>query len=377
MQSKHSAVALRSLRSNPTGTAMARPRIFISSTYYDLKHLRSSLDNFVASLGFDSVLSEKGDIAYASDSALDESCYREVSSVDVFVIVIGGRYGSEASSTDKRPSKDFFDRYDSITKKEYEAAAARNIPIYILIDANVYAEYQTFSRNKESKDVRYAHVDSVNVFHLIADILSKPKNNPLQTFVRFGDIENWLREQWAGLFRELLSRMSGQRQIESLASQVEDLRELNVTLRRYLEALMTKVVPEAPKLIAEEQVRLAEAHILERLQSNDWFQFVRRHTKRSAAAVRDALSAGATPDEFVMALKVSGSISDHLTELLRSSRAAIDDYNECRDILGKPPIIAPDDERRKPTAKARSKEGATPSPDPGARKARRKASRKR
>lgn len=69
---------------------MAKPRIFISSTYYDLKHLRSSLENFIESLGFEPVLSEKGDIAYVPDMPIDESCYREARSADVFVLIIGG-----------------------------------------------------------------------------------------------------------------------------------------------------------------------------------------------------------------------------------------------------------------------------------------------
>ena len=62
---------------------MARPRVFVSSSYYDMKHVRSSLDNFIESLGFESVLSEKGDIAYSPDVPLDESCYREASSADI------------------------------------------------------------------------------------------------------------------------------------------------------------------------------------------------------------------------------------------------------------------------------------------------------
>ena len=70
---------------------MARPRVFISSTYYDLRHIRASLDVFVRSLGFDTVLSEKGDIAYTPDRPLDESCYQEVESSDIFVMIIGGR----------------------------------------------------------------------------------------------------------------------------------------------------------------------------------------------------------------------------------------------------------------------------------------------
>ena len=51
---------------------MARPRVFISSTFYDLKHVRASLDLFIEGLGYDSILSEKGDIAYTPDRALRE-----------------------------------------------------------------------------------------------------------------------------------------------------------------------------------------------------------------------------------------------------------------------------------------------------------------
>lgn len=102
---------------------MARPRIFVSSTYYDLKHIRASLNSFIGSLGFEPVISEKGNIAYDPQLPLDESCYREAAGCDVLLLIIGGRYGSEAGqdSTSELPP-DFHDRYESITKKEYEAA---------------------------------------------------------------------------------------------------------------------------------------------------------------------------------------------------------------------------------------------------------------
>src|SRR5438270_9251216 len=32
---------------------MARPRVFVSSTYYDLRHIRGSLEVFIGSLGYD------------------------------------------------------------------------------------------------------------------------------------------------------------------------------------------------------------------------------------------------------------------------------------------------------------------------------------
>ncbi|THV56867.1 DUF4062 domain-containing protein [Flagellimonas alvinocaridis] len=200
---------------------MAKPRIFVSSTFYDLKHIRSSLDNFIETLGYESILSEKGDIAYSFDLPLDESCYREIENVDIFVLIIGGRYGTQASKEVKKPSKKFFDRYESITKKEYEAAAKKDIPIYVLIESNVYNEYRTYLRNKTTTDINYAHVDSVNIFHFIEEILSKPRNNPIYSFEKFEQIESWLKEQWAGSFRELLNRKVQQNQIKTLTVRLQ------------------------------------------------------------------------------------------------------------------------------------------------------------
>ena len=127
---------------------MARPRIFVSSTYYDLKHIRSSLDLFIGTLGYEPVLSEKGDIAFTHDRPLDDSCYREASTADIFVLIVGGRYGSEATSADKKPSRSFFERYESITKKEYESAVGRDIPVYILIETGVTLNIRHFFATK-------------------------------------------------------------------------------------------------------------------------------------------------------------------------------------------------------------------------------------
>ena len=39
---------------------MARPRVFISSTFYGLKQVRSDLEIFIKSIGYDPVLHERG-----------------------------------------------------------------------------------------------------------------------------------------------------------------------------------------------------------------------------------------------------------------------------------------------------------------------------
>jgi hypothetical protein len=182
-------------------------------------------------LGYEPILSEKGDIAYSPDTPLDESCYREVRNADIFVLIIGGRYGSEKSDAKTGASKEFYERYDSITKQEYKTAVSEDIPVYILIERAVYADFENFLKNKDNTSFKYAHVDSANVFTLIEEILAQSRNNPVYQFDRYSDIEGWLREQWAGFFRELLNRTSGQQQLSSLSAQVTELAEVNKTLK--------------------------------------------------------------------------------------------------------------------------------------------------
>jgi hypothetical protein len=237
---------------------MARPRVFISSTFYDLQHIRASLEGFVERLGYEAVLSEKGKIAYDPDITLDKSCYRESESSDIFVLILGGRYGSAASGEDISNRPDFYERYQSITKKEYDSACSRDVPIYILVNRSVFSEYEIYKKNKNNKSINYTHVDSVNIFHLLDEILGKSRNNPVFQFDKHTDIEDWLKEQWAGLFRELINRRSEQRQLYSLSERVAELSSINTSLQRYMETVVSSVSSspeEAKQIISEEKER--------------------------------------------------------------------------------------------------------------------------
>ncbi len=330
---------------------MARPRVFVSSTYYDLKHVRSSMDNFVESLGFDSVLSEKGDIAYAPEIPLDESCFREATGADLFVLIIGGRYGAPVTKdgVDKAEVESgFYDRYESITKKEFESAVERDVPCYILIESSVYAEYWTYLQNKKNEGVVYAHVESVNIFLLIEEIFGRRRNNPVHTFDRFSDIEHWLREQWAGLFRDQLRRRSEIKQLADLSSQVDHLRAINSTLQRYLEAVVEKVSPsESKELIAAERKRLVEVEIESKLARNQFY--------------RNVLAPHLSVDNFYLALKCAGSsyasfVEEVQTRIVSKDREdiidtmqyygdkpfAIRSLNEARMLVENEPFEVPD-----------------------------------
>jgi hypothetical protein len=214
--------------------------------------------------------------------------------------------------------------------------------VYVLIEASVYSEYQTYLRNKDKKDISYAHVDSANVFRLIEDILAKPRNNPMHTFERFSDIEAWLREQWAGFFRELLQKQSQQQQLTALNAQVSDLRAINETLRKYLEAVMQGIKPADSKgLIESEKRRLQELERNQKIKENPWCEFVVRRGTLPFDEFVDAMSKATSFSNFVERLKMTKDADarrQHVLETLLRHEGARRDFNEVRTLLGLKPL---------------------------------------
>lgn len=312
---------------------MAKPRIFISSTYYDLKHIRYSLDIFISNLGYETILSEKGDIAYAFDLQLDESCYKEVNNVDIFVLIIGGRYGSEVSNGEKKPEKKFYDRYESITKREFDTAINKDIPTYILIESNVYSEYRTFLKNKKNDSISYAHVDSVNIFHFIEDIMSKPRNNPIKSFEKFDEIEYWLKEQWAGLFKDLIIRRVNQNQIKNLTSEIGELQDINKTLKTYLEEILkANKTLNSDKVIKDEDKRLTTRFITRNLESNRWYKQCMEYYEISKDEFIENLKKAKDIESYIESF--NGNVREEVASLLYNTEEAVEDVNKLRELFG-------------------------------------------
>ena len=332
---------------------MAKPRVFVSSTYYDLKYIRSSLELFISSLGFDPVLFEHGGVAFAPDKALDDSCYREVKNSDLYVLIIGGRYGSEKSETKGEHGRRFYEDYESVTKIEYQSANEKNIPIYILIEKSVYAEYLTYRRNPDNESIHYAHVDHSGVFRLVGEILSKQRNNPMQTFDRYSEIEEWFRAQWAGLYRDLLARMHQEKQIATLSEKVSELNEITKTLRRYLEDLVERANPEGgAKIVNEESARLKKSELHARLKQNEFLSMMVysddgidyvANLLKEAHSLEDLRQ---RVDKMCESTDSHGFPSDSHGVLWGNFRIFLDDgylkyWNEARDVLGLKPYQLP------------------------------------
>jgi hypothetical protein len=241
---------------------MAKPRVFVSSTYYDLKYIRRNLELFIEQMGYEPVLFESGDIPFHDNLPLDTSCYREIENCHMLILIIGGRYGSPATGEPERPREELdraFAAYNSITKLEYEKAIEKRIPVFVFVEKGVHAEYETYGHNKRNDTIAYAHVDSVNVFRLLDEIASRRTGNYVQPFDNFDDIAAWLREQWAGLFADHLRAASTGAQFTTLALQIQELKGVTGALKEYVEAIMRKIRPENyERIIADEQRRMDE-----------------------------------------------------------------------------------------------------------------------
>jgi hypothetical protein len=211
-----------------------------------------------------------------------------------------------------------------------------------LIETSVQAEYQTFLRNKNSQ-VAYAHVDSVNIFRFIEDILAKPRNNPTHSFQKFSEIEHWLRDQWAGLFRELLNRRSDQLQLAALATQVNELKETNKTLKHYLEAVMSHSMEKgvSDRLIKTENERLSEAALHQELERNSFLDFVKYAANAKPLDIERILSIAKNAksfDEFARDITAVADLHGRDSAVKGAIRGELISINALRVLLGAEPF---------------------------------------
>lgn len=181
---------------------MAKPRVFISSTYFDLKNIRADLERFIKSQGYEPVLNERGHTAYGTKEKLEEYCYKEIHISDILISIVGGRYGSQSKIENH-----------SISNTELKTALEHGKQVYIFIDRSVHIEYRTYERNKEIEGISYASVDDKRIFNFIEEIQALPINNTIASFENSSDITEYLKEQWAGLFQRLLSENSKQKEL--------------------------------------------------------------------------------------------------------------------------------------------------------------------
>ncbi|MDE5830584.1 MAG: DUF4062 domain-containing protein, partial [Clostridia bacterium] len=206
------------------GITYMKPRIFISSTFYDLKYIREDLANFVRSYGYEPILFEDGDIGYTPGKNLDISCYESMRNSDMVILIIGGEYGSPASGE----KKDEFKEYMSVTRNEFRTAVESGIPIFVMIDKKVMAEYGVYDANyeaieKENSEMVFPTTKNVNVFRFIKEIKGIV-TLPIQEFEQSSDIKGFISKQWADMFKNYLSSLRNGTENKKIENSVNEMK---------------------------------------------------------------------------------------------------------------------------------------------------------
>ncbi len=227
-----------------------KPRVFVSSTYFDLKHVRERLERFIENYCFEPVLFESDSVIFEHNTPLDISCYNEVKLCHMMILIVGGRYGSIVSGEKQQEKKNTYNKeYISITRREFDTALKLNIPIFVFIEKNVYAEYHTYNKNKDffdSKTLAYennfsfAHVDDINVFKFINVI----KGIAIKTFERIEDIEHYLSNQIAGMLYLYLQQLQDFKDESKVLNSVSELQSIANRMNEMLTAVGKNIIQD-------------------------------------------------------------------------------------------------------------------------------------
>lgn len=200
---------------------MARPRVFVSSTFYDLRQVRAVLELFLRQQGFDPVLHDRGAVPYGSTTSPEQAAYREIESCDIVVAIIGGRFGALSN-----------DGTHSISQRELKTAHEKGKQIYIFVEQVVYTNYDLYQINKGVAGIQYS-AGSPEIFEFLDEVHKLPINNAVAPFTVAADITDFLREQWAGLFHQLLQDSAKQGEHKAM----EDFRTAASTLQQLVKFL--------------------------------------------------------------------------------------------------------------------------------------------
>ena len=210
---------------------MAVPRVFISSTFYDLKQVRFNIGDFIKNLGYEAVMHERSGVAYTQNEPLEQDCYHELASCDIVDCVIGNHFGSRSAGNEL-----------SITMNEIQTAIKNRKKVYIFISKDVYIENRTYEYNKENGNFKSAYTDNLKIHEFISEL----KNNKrvlIESFDTTDDIISTLKLQFAGLFQNLLAHDASKSEsavVMDLSETASEIKDSVHELREEQEAFFKK-----------------------------------------------------------------------------------------------------------------------------------------
>ena len=185
---------------------MAKPRIFISSTCFDLNDARSELTDFLEKYNFEVLNSQLNNFGVSPKKHSHTACLDQVENADFFIVIIGKRRGGTFVGSEK-----------SITNEEYSLAIKRGIPIIVCVDKQVDTTLIHYKKNPTADFSSY--VDDIRIYHFVEYIKSASEDNWVFQFENVNDIKNIIKSQFSYyllLFsKSLLKEIAKEKKVDS------------------------------------------------------------------------------------------------------------------------------------------------------------------
>ena len=172
------------------------PSVFISSTIEDLHHVRDAVRETISELGYQPIMSERGDVGYMNETAADAACYQSVKECQLMVLIIGKRYGSKTHGSGTV----------SVTEHEYDTCMEHKPKLITFVDGEVLNFKRVYDANPDAKkDMKYPGMDdAIATFSFVDKVKHGPIRNAIIPFSTVSDVRSKLKIQLATLFHDLL-----------------------------------------------------------------------------------------------------------------------------------------------------------------------------
>lgn len=204
------------------------PTVFISSTIEDLHHVRDAVRETISELGYQPIMSERGDVGYMNETSADAACYQSLKECQLMVLIIGKRYGSKTHGSGTV----------SVTEHEYDTCMVHKPRLITFVDGEVLNFKRVFDANPDArKGMKYPGMDDASAtFSFVDKVKSASLRNAIIPFSSVSDVQCKLKMQLATLFHDLLE--------EHANASKATLDEIMVEVKTIRNALSEKAPPD-------------------------------------------------------------------------------------------------------------------------------------
>ncbi len=159
-------------------------RAFICSTVHDMGDLRDEIVRFLASVGIESIASEKGLMHVKQGEHSYPICLAGIAEADFVICLIGGRYGGTLPA----PDSDI-----SITRSEFREARRLGKQVFVFVRQSVLDAKEIHKNYPDFKPSKV--VDDKRIFDFVDEVRKTETDNWFFPFATSGEVIAALQRQ--------------------------------------------------------------------------------------------------------------------------------------------------------------------------------------